>query len=115
MTKHYLKISDDGKNLQLSITNPVAGVAITKLLIKKSDEETDYIDISDEIANAEVFSDTGGLTKYVCLIFFLKVLVMKTDSICSTFMLKMPVQIITKMLLLILLRYILLFFTILIV
>ena len=64
MTKHYLKISDDGKNLQLSITNSVAGVAITKLLIKKSDE-TDYIDISDEIANAEVFSDTGGLTKYV--------------------------------------------------
>lgn len=40
MTKHYLKISDDGKNLQLSITNSVAGVAITKLLIRVTKQTT---------------------------------------------------------------------------
>ena len=54
MTKHYLKISDNGENLQLSITNSVVGVAITKLLIKKANE-TDYKDISDEILNSETF------------------------------------------------------------
>jgi hypothetical protein len=64
MTKHYLKISDNGKNLQLSITNSVVGVAITKLLIKKANE-TDYKDISDEILNSETFLDSSGLTRYV--------------------------------------------------
>ena len=64
MTKHYLKISDDGKNLQLSITNSIVGVAITKLLIKKSND-TDYKDISDEISNSEISEDSSGLTNYV--------------------------------------------------
>ena len=64
MTKHYLKISDDGKNLQLSITNSIVGVAITKLFIKRCNE-TDYKDISDEILNSETFLDSSGLTRYV--------------------------------------------------
>lgn len=64
MTKHYLKISDNGKNLQLSITNSIVGVAITKLLIKRCNE-TDYKDISDEILSSETFLDSSGLTRYV--------------------------------------------------
>ena len=64
MEVHYLRISDDGKNLQLSITNNEQGVDITKFLIRTS-INPEYIDISDEIANADTFIDTDNKTKYV--------------------------------------------------